>query len=216
MENEMKIKINNNFGISNEEIKSNDTYNNSNSKDLYNYKSQSNKNTLLKTNQLDKNEVVSLFKDQKSQNIHLSDNYNKELYNKYFLFLKSKKFKISNEFDAKNSKKFLNKKDKYMQKMVLSDIIEKDEKNKDNNNDEKEQKIKPRRSGNYNNVSNFCIIVSDYDDASKNEVKYNYSVKLAPRKIDNMKKNKNLSKYFINNNLSKSKTKYSEPSNKSD
>ena len=211
----MKI---NNLEIPNDEIKRNE-FNDLNSKDLFNYKSQSNKNTLLNVNKLDKNEVISLFKDQKSQNIHLSDNYNKELYNKYSLFLKGKKFKISNEFDAKNSKKFLNKKDKYMQKMVLSDTIEKEENvkdNKDNNEKEQKQKQKPRRSGNYSNVSNFCIIVSDYDDASKNEVKFNYSVKLAPRKIDNIKKNKNLSKYFINNKLSKSQTKCSEPSNKSD
>ena len=211
----MEKKIDN-LEISNLKIKSND-----NSKS-HNYKSQSNKNAILNVNQLDKNEV-SLFKDQKSQNIHLSVNYNKDIYNKYSLFLQSKKFKISNEFDAKNSKKFLNKKDKYMKKMVLSDTIEKEEKNKDNNekekkkdNNEKEKNLKPRRSGNYNNTSNFCIIVSDYDDASKDEVKYNYSVKLLPRKIDNMKKSKNLSTYFLNNHLAKTKTKKSESGHKSD
>ena len=48
-------------------------------------------------------------------------------------FLKSKKFKISNEFDAKNSKKFLDKKDKYMQKIVLNDVIENNDKNDENN-----------------------------------------------------------------------------------
>lgn len=41
---------------------------------------------------------------------NLTTNYNKELINKFSTFLQTKKFKISNEFDAKNSKKFLDKK----------------------------------------------------------------------------------------------------------
>ena len=85
-----------------------------------------------KSKKLEKNEA-SLFKDEKSQHVHSSDNYKKELHDKYSIFLKSKKFKISNEFDAKNSKKFLDKKDKYMQKIVLNDVIENNDKNDENN-----------------------------------------------------------------------------------
>ena len=164
-----------------------------------------------KSKKLEKNEA-SLFKDEKSQHVHSSDNYKKELHDKYSIFLKSKKF------DEKNSKKFLDKKDKYMQKIVLNDIIENNDKNDENyEKDENNTKVKGRRisrrkSGTLKNFKNYCIIVSDYDDASKDEIKINYSVKFESRKIDKIKKNKNLSKYFLNNNNNESKThsKFSE------
>ena len=61
------------------------------------------------------------------------------------------------------------------------------------------------------NFKNYCIVVSDYDDASKDEININYSVKFESRKIDKIKKNKNLSKYFLNNNNeSKIHSKFSE------
>ena len=204
------------YSIKIDKPKPNKKYKNSKSKDYQNFKSQSNKNTISKVTKLDKNEA-SLFKDEKSQHVHLSDNYKKELHDKYSIFLKSKKFKISNEFDAKNSKKFLDKKDKYMQKIVLNDIIETNDKDENNEKDENNTKVKGRRisrrkSGTLKNFENYCIIVSDYDDASKDEIKINYSVKFEPRKIDKIKKNKNLSKYFLNNNNNESKThsKFSE------
>ena len=203
------------YSIKIDKPKPNKKYKNSKSKDYQNYKSQSNKNTISKVTKLEKNEA-SLFKDEKSQHVYLSDNYKKELHDKYSIFLKSKKFKISNEFDAKNSKKFLDKKDKYMQKIVLNDIIETNDKDENNEKDENNTKVKGRRisrrkSGTLKNFENYCIIVSDYDDASKDEIKINYSVKFEPRKIDKIKKNKNLSKYFLNNNNeSKTHCKFSE------
>ena len=203
------------YSIKIDKPKPNKKYKNSKSKDYQNYKSQSNKNTISKVTKLEKNEA-SLFKDEKSQHVYLSDNYKKELHDKYSIFLKSKKFKISNEFDAKNSKKFLDKKDKYMQKIVLNDIIETNDKDENNEKDENNTKVKGRRisrrkSGTLKNFENYCIIVSDYDDASKDEIKINYSVKFEPRKIDKIKKNKNLSKYFLNNNNeSKTHSKFSE------
>ena len=193
------------YSIKIDKPKPNKKYKNSKSKDYQNYKSQSNKNTISKVTKLEKHEA-SLFKDEKSQHVHLSDNYKKELHDKYSIFLKSKKF------DEKNSKKFLDKKDKYMQKIVLNDIIENNDKNEENNEkDENNTKVKGRRisrrkSGTLKNFKNYCIIVSDYDDASKDEIKINYSVKFEPRKIDKIKKNKNLSKYFLNNNNNESKT----------
>ena len=163
-----------------------------------------------KSKKLEKNEA-SLFKDEKSQHVHSSDNYKKELHDKYSIFLKSKKF------DEKNSKKFLDKKDKYMQKIVLNDVIENNDKNdKNNEKDENNTKVKRRtisrrKSGTLKNFKNYCIVVSDYDDASKDEIKINYSVKFESRKIDKIKKNKNLSKYFLNNNNeSKIHSKFSE------
>ena len=165
---------------------------------INNYKSQSNKNTLLKNTKLEKQEISHF--SQKSQNVHISSNYNKELINKYSLFLQREKFKISNEFDAKNSKKFLEKKDKCLERLILCDEIE----NNDNIIEKPKpqvikQKKKRRNSGTNKNISNYCIVISDYDDDSKNEIKFHYSVKHQPRKLENFKKNKNLSKYFLSN-----------------
>ena len=56
-----------------------------------------------------------------------------------------------------------------------------------------------RNSGTTNNIKNYCIVISDYDDDSKNEIKFHYSVKHQPRKLGDFKKNKNLSKYFLSN-----------------
>ena len=106
-------------------------------------------------------------------------------------------FKISNEFDEKNAKKFLDKKDKCMQRIVLSDNIE--ENNKDDFT-KKEKEPKSRRKSGTQKNKYYCIVVSDYDDSSKIEEKYNFSVKFQPRKVDKLKKNNNLSTYILNNN----------------
>jgi hypothetical protein len=144
-------------------------------------------------NKLEKQD--SLFKDS------LSSNYNKELINKFSTFLQTKKFKISNEFDEKNSKKFLDKKNKYLEKIILTDIIEKNENNiKDS---EQNKRGSRRKSGTHNNnIKNYFIVVTNYDDETQNEKKYNFSVKPQARRINNLKKNKNLSKYLLNNNNS--------------
>ena len=174
-------------------IKSKDKKNkNLDSNNLLSYKSQSNKNTNSAT-KLEKQD--SIFKD------HLSSNYNKELINKFSIFLQTKKFKISNEFDAKNSKKFLDKKNKYLEKIILTDIIEKNE-NNIKNSEQINKRGDRRKSGtqNNNNIKNYFIVVTNYDDETQNEKKYNFSVKPQSRKLNNIKKNKNLSKYFSNNN----------------
>lgn len=187
-------------------IKKQKTHNkNTNSKDFHKFKYKSNNNGLSKSAKLEKHEVPIL----QTKNIH-TDSYNKELYNKYINFLQSKKFRISNEFDAKNSKKFLEKKNKCMQRIILSDIIENNENdiNKSENNEKEHKPKSGRKSANHSN--NFCIIISDYDDATKDEIKLNYTVKFAPRKLDHIKKNNHLNKYFINNKESKTQNKLSQ------
>ena len=97
-------KNNNDENKKRKSIRSKDKRNeNSDTNNYLNYKSQSNKNT-NSMNKLEKQD--SFFKS------NYTSNYNKELIQKFSTFLQTKKFKISNEFDAKNSKKFLDKKDK--------------------------------------------------------------------------------------------------------
>ena len=153
---------------------------------------------------MEKNEKCLL--KRKSHKVPLSQYYNKELSKIYANFFKAKRFKISNEFDARNAKKFLDKKDKCLQRIVLSDIIE--EKVKDIPNEREKEPKSSRKSGIQNKVTNYCIVISDYDNSSRIEAKYNYSVNIKPRKIDKLKKNHNLSKYFLNN--SETNIKFSE------
>jgi len=187
-------KNNNDENKKRKSIRSKDKRNeNSDTNNYLNYKSQSNKNT-NSMNKLEKQD--SFFKS------NYTSNYNKELIQKFSTFLQTKKFKISNEFDAKNSKKFLDKKDKYLEKIVLTDIIENNE-NKDS--EQANKRGNRRKSGTQNNnsnIKNYFIVVTNYDDETQNEKKYNFSVKPQARKINNLKKNKNLSKYFSNNNNS--------------
>lgn len=89
-----------------------------------------------------------------------------------------------------------------MEKIVLTDIIENNE-NKDS--EQANKRGNRRKSGTQNNnsnIKNYFIVVTNYDDETQNEKKYNFSVKPQARKINNLKKNKNLSKYFSNNNNS--------------
>ena len=200
----VNISSNNSKTPKSNKSKKQKTNRNSKSKDFQNFTHKSN-NALSKSAKLIKHEIPIL----ETKNIH-SDPYYKELYNKYINFLQNKKFRISNEFDAKNSKKFLDKKNKCMERIILSDIIDNNE--NDNNKKEKNEKESRRRSRrkSVKHDNNFCIIISDYDDATKDEIKLNYTVKFAPRKLDRIKKNNNLNKYFINNNESKTQNKFSE------
>ena len=169
------------------------------------YKSQSNKNNRLNDDNFERSESSSLFnKESKSLN------YKEELYKTFSNFLYIKKFKLSNEFDARHSKKFLEQKNKYLEKIVLSDVIEKDDNNtlKDsielNNKDNKRRKSGTQKNlKNYfslSNPPNYCIIISNYDDDTIEEKKFNFTVKNDARKLNNnLKKNKNLSKYYSNN-----------------
>ena len=142
------------------------------------------------------NQESSLFQvPTHSSKLMKVNNYNNELYNKFSNFLKEKKFKISDEFNAKNSKNFLVKKNKCLEKIVLSDIIE-----NENNIEDSTPKIKRNNSKRKmtKGPKNYCIIVSNYDDKTQDEKKFNYTVKYAPRKLKGLKKNKNLCKYFLN------------------
>lgn len=137
-----------NFTENNEKIiKYNKKYlNKSSSKKDSNFKSQSNKNNLVKINHSDKNDKLSLQNEYKSNNINTFDpDYKKNLFEKFSNFLDKNKFKLSNKFDEKNSKKFLDKKNKYLEEIILSDIIE-----ETNNTNMK-----------------YYIVISNYDEEQK-------------------------------------------------
>ena len=53
----------------------------------------------------------------------LNTKYKQDLFEKFSEFLNKNKFKISNNFDEKHSKKFLDKKDKCLERIIISDII---------------------------------------------------------------------------------------------
>ena len=134
-------------------------------------------NNLIKIHSFDYSEKSSSKKDCKSNNINILDpNYKKNLFEKFSLFLDKKKFKLSNQFDAKNSKKFLDKKDKYLSKIILSDIIE----NEKNNDDslKKMNKDKKSKFRTQQNVSQYFIVVSNYDEDLKNKTNIKTSLNL--------------------------------------
>ena len=142
---------------------------NLNSKNRNNHlKCQSDKNNLV--HQSEKNENLSLKKESKSNYIDILDpNYKKELFEKFYNFLDKKKFKLSNNFNEKNSKKFLDKKNKCLERIILSDIIEdvndKEEKSNFlglNNNDEEHIEFKTQKS-----PDKYFIIISNYDEEKK-------------------------------------------------
>ena len=114
-------------------------------------KFHSNKNNLIKIHHFDK--------------IEIDPNYKKDLFEKFSEFLDKKKFKLSNNFDAKNSKKFLDKKDKCLERIILSDIIENDDisDNMEITDNEGKCKFKTQKQ-----MNKYFIVISNYDD----EVKY--------------------------------------------
>ena len=74
-----------------------------------------------------------------------SNNYKKNLYEIYSLFLGKNKFYLSNNFNQKNSKKFLEKKDKCLERIILPDLKEDNYLN-DNYINSKKDYRKPRYS----------------------------------------------------------------------
>ena len=129
-------------------------------------KFHSNKNNLIKIHHFDKIEKDPINKECQSNNLKILDpNYKKDLFEKFSEFLDKNKFKLSNNFDAKNSKKFLDKKDKCLERIILSDIIENDD-NSDNmeiTDNEGKCKFKTQKQ-----MNKYFIVISNYDD----EVKY--------------------------------------------
>ena len=92
--------------------------------EIFKFKFNSNKNNcVLKAHDLEK--IIPSKKHFTSNNLAIFDeNYRKDLFEKYSIFLKEKKFKISNNFDAKNSQKFLENKNKCLERIILSDLID--------------------------------------------------------------------------------------------
>ena len=101
-------------------------------------------------------------KDSVNNIFSIKQNYKKDLFDKYSEFLDIKKFKISNNFDAKNSKKFLEKKNKCLEKIILSDKIENEKSNdKDLSIDSnyKKKKFRTQKS-----INKYFIVISNYDE----------------------------------------------------
>jgi hypothetical protein len=127
-------------------------------------KFNSNKNNLIKIRHFDKLEKISKNNECQSHNLKkLDPNYKKDLFEKFSEFLDKNKFKLSNNFDAKNSKKFLHTKDKCLERIILSDIIENDD-----NNDNMEAKVNEDKFKTQKQINKYFIVISNYDD----EVKY--------------------------------------------
>ena len=127
-------------------------------------KFNSNKNNLIEIRHFDKLEKISKNNECQSHNLKILDpNYKKDLFEKFSEFLDKKKFKLSNNFDAKNSKKFLHTKDKCLERIILSDIIENGD-----NNDNMEAKVNEDKFKTQKQINKYFIVISNYDD----EVKY--------------------------------------------
>ena len=64
-------------------------------------------------------DLLGINKEVKSNNNlnTMNKNYKKDLFEKFSEFLDKKKFKLSNDYDAKNCKKFLDKKDKCLERI---------------------------------------------------------------------------------------------------
>ena len=81
--------------------------------------------------------------------------------------MNKKKFKLLNNFDAKNSKKFLAKKDKCLERIILPDLIETNDSSKDDNlilYDNKKKEFETQK-----NINKYFIIISNYDEKIKNK-----------------------------------------------
>ena len=126
----------------------------------------SNKNNCIFN--LDKMQINK--KNIKSDNnltLFCSNNYKKNLYAIYSLFLGKKKFYLSNNYNKKNSEKFLEKKDKCLERIVLPDLVEDNNLNENYINSKKDYR-KPRYST-QKNINKYYIIITNYDDEQKNK-----------------------------------------------
>ena len=139
----------------------------------YRIESHQEKNNLLNINGLEKSLTSSDI-------IQIDDNYQKDLYKKFMQFLQKNKFKISNSFDAKHSKKFLDKKNKCLEKIILSDIIENTNNNFESkktlvensnlNFDSKRSSIKVNKKfRTQKDVNKYFIVVTNYDEGIKSK-----------------------------------------------
>ena len=83
--------------------------------------------------------------------------------------MNKKKFKLLNNFDAKNSKKFLAKKDKCLERIILPDLIETNDNSNDNSKDSNLDKKKKKKFQTQQNMNNYFIIISNYDEELRNK-----------------------------------------------
>ena len=151
-----------------------------NKKDIYkNRKSHSNKsNNLLRANHTDK----SPSKKERKNNLNFfSPKYKKDLFDIFCEFLDKNKFKLSNNFDERNSKKFLDKKDKCLERIILSDIIEEEKEKQTDLNMKKKKKF-----GTQKNMHQYFIVISNYDEEMEKKAQQRKSLK--PKKFLNNKK----------------------------
>jgi len=130
-----------------------------------NKKSHSSKNNnILRIHQFDKFEInLSAIKAKRNNLNIFSQNIHPNLFIKYSELFDRKKFKISNRFDAKNSKEFLKIKDKCLKKINLSDKIEVNDKKCSSKKKSKKKKYKTQK-----NLQHYFIIISNYDEELKN------------------------------------------------
>ena len=132
--------------------------------DAHKSKFCSNKTTdVLLNKNLDSMPMNKEVKSNNNLNI-MNKNYKKDLFEKFSEFLHKKKFKLSNDYDAKHCKKFLDKKDKCLERIIISDIIENENKKKKENisNSFTKKKVAPKLSKKY------FIVISNYDDEIEN------------------------------------------------
>ena len=99
----------------------------------------------------------------------LDPNYKKDLNEIYHHFLDKAKFKLSNAYDEKNSKKFLIKKDKYLKEIILSDVIENENKDSPNLLGSIKENVKFKS---HKNINKYFIVITDYDQEKKSKNSY--------------------------------------------
>ena len=141
-------------------------YKSLNKKNFFKDKYYSNKNNCIYN--FDKMPIKK--KNIKSDNnltLFSNTNYKKNLYEIYSLFLGKNKFFLSNNFNKKNSKKFLEKKDKCLERIILPDLKE-DNCLNDNYINSKKDYRKPRYST-QKNINKYFIVITNYDDEQKNK-----------------------------------------------
>ena len=128
---------------------------------------KSNKTNNIITSHFEKQ--LSFKKEALSNNVSILDlEYKKDLFEKFSNFLDKKKFKLCNKFDERNSKKFLSKKDKCLERIVLSDKIE----NEEDNFIKKLGTIESKSKEKYKtekNIHKYFIVISNYDEEQKSK-----------------------------------------------
>lgn len=131
----------------------------------YNIKTYSTKSiNLFKAHQFDNLMNSADIETHRKKNNKLTENIQQDLlYRKLPVFFDKNKFKLSNKYDAKNSKYFLKKKDKCLEKINLSDTIDTYEKKCNSKTKNKRKKNMTQKS-----LHHYYIIVSNYDEEIRN------------------------------------------------